>query len=40
MYRIENIQGLARTYLNFDGFHQILYNFFFASAFFFKHPFL
>lgn len=34
MYRIENIQGLALTYLNFDGFHQILYNFLFVSAFF------
>lgn len=26
MYRIENIQVLALTYLNFDGFHQILYK--------------
>lgn len=37
MYRTEHIQGLALTYLHFDGFHQILYKrqfFFFVSAFF------
>lgn len=26
MYRTEHIQGLALTYLHFDGFHQILYK--------------